>query len=351
MSNRTLRIGIHGFGRIGRSVFRIIHERGTADVVAINDINPDTDNIAYLLRHDSIHGRFRGHLTVDGEALIVDGHRIAVTHLPHMTDVAWQALGVDVLIDATSSKATILSADAQSDVAEFYVKTHAVYGADDINTLIFGINENNFDPSIHKRISTSICDAVALCPLVMLLEKAYGVKSGFLTTLHPWLADQQLMDVNANPGHLADDLQSHYALGRSAINNLIPKSTSALRAAAVLLPGIDDRLASLSYRVPTNIVSSAVLQLTLGAPATRAAIIDVFRQAEARQRWPIVTSSVEPRVSLDYAGSPFSVAIDERWTTVQNKRDLRLMYWYDNEWGYSSRVVDAIDLIAQGRSH
>ena len=351
MSNRKLRIGIHGFGRIGRSVFRIIHERGTADVVAINDLNPDTGNMAYLLRHDSIHGRFRGQVTAEEETLIVDDRRIRVTHLPHMTDVDWQALGVDVLVDATSSKASILGAEAQRTVAEFYVKTHAVYGLDDIRTLMFGFNEDQFDPQIHKRLSTSICDAVALCPIMGLLEKTHGVKSGFLTTLHPWLADQQLMDVNANPGHLADDLQSHYALGRSAINNLIPKSTSALRAAAVLLPGIDDRLASLSYRVPTNIVSSAVLQVTLGQVTTRAAIIDLFRQAEATQDWPVITSSAEPRVSLDHAGTAFSASIDERWTAVQNGRDLRLMYWYDNEWGYSSRVVDAIALIARRRGH
>jgi glyceraldehyde 3-phosphate dehydrogenase len=350
MSNSRLRIGIHGFGRIGRAVFRIIHERGTADVVAINDINPDTGNIAYLLRHDSIHGRFRGQVQAEADWLVVDGRRIRVTHLPHMADVGWQALGVDVLIDATSSKASILGAEAQRSVAAFYVKTHAVYGLDDIRTLMFGVNDSAFDPRIHKRISTSICDAVALCPIVALLEKACGVESGFLTTLHPWLADQQLMDGNAQPAHLADDLQSHYALGRSAINNLIPKSTSALRAAAEILPGIDDRLASLSYRVPTNIVSSAVLQVTLGQATTRAAIIDLFRQAEAGQHWPVITSSVEPRVSLDYAGTPFSAAIDERWTTVQNERDLLLMYWYDNEWGYSSRVVDAIDLIAQGES-
>ncbi len=342
---KRLKIGINGFGRIGRAIFRISRKYDVFDVVAINDLNPDLANLAYLLRYDSVHGPFSGSVIADAGTLVVDGSAIAVHQQAHMLDVPWQDHAVDVLIDASNCGESLATMSENRDVVGHYIRTHAAYGVANVKTLVFGVNETEFDPPADTLISASICDTIALAPLIKLLEQHYGIESGFLTTLHPWLSDQHLHDGPAVASRMLDGLDSHYALGRSAVNNLIPKSTSAVLAADAVFPGLSEKLESFSYRVPTNIVSSAVLNLTLAGKAKQAELIEMFYRFECEQKWKIITNCTEPKVSLDYAGCEFSVAIDQRWTIVKNGRNLRLVYWYDNEWGYSSRVVDLVKLI------
>ena len=343
---RRLKIGINGFGRIGRAILRINHQLDLFDVVVINDINPDLANLAYLLRYDSVHGAFPGGVGVGAGKMIVGGKTIAVHHHAHIRGVPWQDHAVDVLIDASGSRENLAAAADGSAMAGHYLYTHAVRGEANIKTLVFGVNEDEFEPLRDTLISASICDTIALGPLVKLIEQRYGIACGFLTTLHPWLSDQHLLDGPANASRAPDGMDSHYALGRAAINNLIPKSTTAVVAADLMFPGLSQKLESFSYRVPTNIVSSAVLNLTLRDTAEQAELIEMFYRFEREQKWKIITNSTEPKVSLDYGGCEFSVAIDQRWTMVKNGRNLRLVYWYDNEWGYSSRVVDLVRLIA-----
>ncbi|RBH46041.1 aldehyde dehydrogenase, partial [Pseudomonas sp. MWU13-2860] len=187
---------------------------------------------------------------------------------------------------------------------------------------------------------------VALAPIAALLEQRFGIARGYLTTLHPWLGQQRLLDGPAVVAG-ADGLQSHFALGRSAVNNLSPKTTSAVKAADAVLPGLSQRLQAPSYRVPTSIVSSAVLNVELKQTASPQELSALLRYAEQKQHLPILRNSSDPLVSHDYLGSPYSAIVDQRWTEVQHERHARLLYWYDNEWGYSSRVVDLVALIAR----
>lgn len=357
---RRLRIGINGFGRIGRSVFRIIHQQGLFDVVAINDINPDPVNIAYLLRYDSMRGIFPGVVSVGERGLSVNGHEVSLHHCVNILDVPWAEHGVDVLIDASGVRENGVALAESSNAVGHYIYTHAMHAASPerrrnfsasvaqrVKTVIFGVNEDQFNPQNDRLISSSICDTIALGPVIKLLEDSYGVDSGFLTTLHPWLGDQNLMDGNPNPRRARDDKQSHFSLSRSAVDNLIPKTTTAVRAANAVFPGLSEKIESFSYRVPTSIVGSAVLNITLKRLADQGELTEMFYQFERVQKWSIISNSMEPTVSSDYSGNEFSAIIDHRWTVVKNNRQVRLVYWYDNEWGYSARVVDIAKLIAQ----
>lgn len=346
---KRLKIGINGFGRIGRAVFRLNQKYDVFDVVAINDLNPDIANLAYLLRYDSVHGAFPDPVAVQDDKLLVREQAIAVHCCPRIQDVPWREHGVDVLIDASGSRESAAAAAGLVGTIGHYIRTHAASDAAPMKTLVFGVNQDTFDPHADRLLSASICDTIALAPLIRLLEDRYGIESGFLTTLHPWLAEQRLLDGHADSSRVPDGMDSHYALGRSAVNNLIPKSTTAVAAADLIFPGLSDKIDAFSYRVPTSIVSSAVLKLTLAQTADQAELIEMFYRAEREQGWKVIANGVEPKVSCDYGGSEFSVAIDHRWTVLKNGRNLRLVYWYDNEWGYSARVLDLVRLIAAGR--
>jgi glyceraldehyde 3-phosphate dehydrogenase len=350
---KRLRIGINGFGRIGRTIFRINHKYDLFDVIVINDINPDTANLAYLLRYDSVYGTFNDTISIAKEKLIIRNQAIAMHHCAGILDVPWQHHGIDVLIDATSAKDNAALIAGQVGEIGHYICTHAAHSTVPITTIVFGANEHEFDPTKDRLLSASICDTVALGPLIKLLEDRYGVEYGHLATLHPWLIDQNLLDGNANASKAPDAMDSHYALGRSAVNNLIPKSTTAVLAADAIFPGISKKIESFSYRVPTTIVSSGLLNVTLANAADQSELIEMFYRFERDQAWNIINNGVEPKVSLDYCGNEFSVSIDHRWTALKHDRHLRLVYWYDNEWGYSSRVVDLLSLIAgsSGRWH
>lgn len=358
---RRLRIGINGFGRIGRTIFRILREQNLFDVTVINDINPDSANLAYQLRYDSVRGVFPGTIVSSDKKLIVNGHDIAVYTCAQIADVPWGE-HVDVLIDSSGVRenmASIARTVFCIGSGGHYIHTHAVLATnferrrdfrtitEKVRTVVFGANEAQFDPANDKLISSSICDTIALGPIIKVLEDAYGIESGSLTTLHPWLGDQNLMDGNPDPRRTHDNMQSHFALGRSAINNLIPKSTTAVMAADAIFPLLSQKLESFSYRVPTDIVASAVLNVSLVNEAEQAELIERFYRFEREQKWSIISNTVEPMVSTDYSGSAFSTTIDHRWTVLKRGRNLRLVYWYDNEWGYSSRVVDIVKLIAR----
>jgi glyceraldehyde 3-phosphate dehydrogenase len=345
---KRLKVGINGFGRIGRVIFRLNQKYDLFDVVVINEINPDIANLAYLLRYDSVHGPFPASVAIVDGKLHAGDSAASVYHRDRILDVPWLEHGVEVLIDATASNENAAAITELLGAMGHYVTTHAAAKGRDMRTVVFGANENTFDPRRDRLISSSICDTIALAPLVRVLEDRYGIESGFLTTLHPWLQDQNLLDGHADRSKPWDGYDSHYALARSAVNNLIPKSTTAVQAADALFPGLSQKIEAFSYRVPTNIVSSAVLTVNLAQNADQRELIEMFYLFEKQQNWKIFNNSIEPKVSSDYCGNEFSVAIDHRWTTVRDGRKLRLVYWYDNEWGYSARVMDLIRLIGAG---
>ncbi|MBT6068528.1 aldehyde dehydrogenase [Candidatus Peregrinibacteria bacterium] len=345
---KKIRVGINGFGRIGRAIFRINQQKQFFEVVAINDINPEIKNMAYLLRYDTTYGRFDGHVDHTDTHLVINDEKVRVYHQPKITDVPWDDLDIDIVIDSSGIKANLDLMLADDSGVKNYIVTNAPQDyMDRIQTIIFGVNDEECAPDKYKIFSSSICDTISMSPILKLIQETHKIESGFLTTLHPWLAYQNLVDGPSKSWSQPGDIYSNYSLGRASTQVLIPKSTSAVIAAEAVYPGLCDRLQSFSYRVPTAIVSSAVLILQLDKEIEKDEIMKRFEEYERTQEYNVIKNSMEPLTSIDYAGEEASVIIDQRWTKVENKTHLKMVYWYDNEWGYSCRAVDLVRKIAE----
>jgi len=342
---KRLRVGINGFGRIGRATFRINDIQKEFDIVVINDTNPDNNNIAYLTEFDTTYGNFQHEVTADNKSIHYGNKKIDVFHNENILDVPWDAYDVDVVIDSSGIAANLNNLKLNNDTkVKHYIVTNAAN--DGVKTIIFGVNEGTFDPEKHKIISSSICDTISLSPIIHLINQTHNILGGFLTTLHPYLGFQNLLDGPSASWSVPGDINSHYALGRSAINNLIPKATSAVYAADHVFPGLSNKIQSFSYRVPTSIVSSAVLILQLESDINVDNLLERFDDFANTQKYHVIKNSIKPLVSMDYCKNDYSVIIDHRWTKVEGGNLLKIVYWYDNEWGYSNRVVDIIRLIS-----
>ena len=341
-----LRVGINGFGRIGRAITRILLARRRHRIVLVNDLNPDVQNLAYLMKYDTTYGRLPDAVAADGDAISVGDQRFSVTHIGDLAEVDWGAAGADLVIEATGvSKNEHQAAGVAQRVRGGVLVTHACPSAD--FTLVFGATERQFDPARHRVVSTSICDAAAAAPVLKVLAGAFGLEYGFITTLHPWLSYQNLMDGPARSQASPGATYAHYPLGRASVGALIPKPTTVVAACERIVPEVQGLLKCMSYRVPTPCVSSADLSLQLERPATEDAVLDAFRALQASQQGrQVVRITDEPLISVDYLGDEHSCIIDTRWLMLNRGRQLKVVLWYDNEWGYASRVADAIDLIA-----
>jgi glyceraldehyde 3-phosphate dehydrogenase len=337
---QKLRVGINGFGRIGRAIFRHSYLKKYFEIVAINDINPDNHNLAYLLKYDTSYGQFTGRIADDENSMSVDGQRISLYHQPDISKVPWKKDQVDLVIESSGVKSNLDKINSLKKIVKNVVITYDPGTMD--QTIVFGCNEETLDPKKNFLISSSICDSISLSPIISALQKTNPILHGFLVTVHPWLSYQNLLDGPSKSWSQPGDVYSHYALGRSAPMNMIPKSTSAITAAARVHPELSDKLMSFSYRIPTSIVSGAVLIAQLTDDTTPEEIEDMFTGLEKKQNFKVFKNSREPLTSLDYVGEEYSVIIDHRWTKVNGKRLLKLVYWYDNEWGYTSRVVDLV---------
>ncbi len=343
MVSLRLRVGINGFGRIGRAITRVNLARQVFDLVAINDVNPDIHNVAYLLKYDSTYGRLPWSVAVERKSLAVGDHPpVAVSTEDTADAVAWEDHGVDVVIDASGIERNLV---ALTRLPGRGIRHCIVTSAPDdrfgFKPVIVGVNEGTVGTQ-DALLSSSICDANAFVPVVDLLERRFGIEHGFLTTLHPWLNYQNLLDGPSLSVSDPGSVHSTYVLGRASTQSLIPKTTSCLRASAQILRGVEERFVSLSYRVPTMIVSSADLMVKLGREASEEEVVELFEGAQRDQRYAVVSNNHEALVSVDFAGCEFSSVVDHRWTSVHRGSYVRLVLWYDNEWGYSSRVVDLV---------
>ena len=340
-----MRIGINGLGRIGRTLLRILWQRGRHEVVHVNDLNPDVANLAYLIRYDSNYGRAdasvepqQGCLTMERESR---RWTIACTAASDTRHVGWASSGVDVVIEATGTEINNIGCrDNISDVVGHSIVTHTHADAD--ATVVFGVNEDALDPSVHRVISTSICDANALAPVVKAVHALCGIDHAFVTTLHPWLSYQNLVDgpvrFRARPGQFYPD----YALGRASPGALIPKTTTAGPAIEALIPELAGHITSSSYRVPTSAVCYGDITAVLSRPSCVEEVLFALEELS-----PYSRLSNEALVSTDLIGESTSGTIDTRWLTVNEDRYLKCMVGYDNEWGYCSRVVDVLDRIEE----
>lgn len=351
-----IKVGINGMGRIGRALVRNNLANPVFDLVLINDINPDTANIAYTLNHDTLYGRLPVHFQADGEQLHgSDGSLIPVTHSEDISAVDWQGAGVELLIDASGVYQNVLNARhlITENAVERVLITHSPEPVD--FTMVLGANEELFDPERHRLVSSSICDATALAPVLRILEETYGIALGAVTTIHPWLSYQNLVDGPASSWSVPGTIYHHYAMGRTAIGNLIPKPTSALDATLKVLDHVGvtaEAFGSFSYRPPTALVGSADLTIMLKRNVSKAEVIERFELAEREQSRRLIHNNWEPLVSLDFRESDYAAIVDHRWTDVIGGQMLKLVLWYDNEYGYAAKVLDQIRLIVEktGRS-
>ena len=343
-----LNIGINGFGRIGRAIFRINEKNNFFNISVINDINPSIKNLEYMLKYDSTYGIFDREISSNGNSLTINGDKtIDVYHEKNISDVPWEKYKTDIIIDSSGVDENLsFKKELKSKGVKHQIVTNTPDSKKIDKYVIVGINENSIDDESFL-ISSSICDASAVAPVLNVLNEEFGVSHGFLTTLHPWLSYQNLLDGPSRSFAYPGTIIENFALGRSSINTIIPKTTSAIRASEKVLKFLKKRFQSVSFRVPTSIVSTADISVKLKNTSSVNDIMELFKNVETKQKLKIIKNNTEPLVSTDFIGCEYSAIIDHRWTQTNNSNYLKLILWYDNEWGYSSRVLDLVKIISK----
>lgn len=328
------KIGINGFGRIGRNVFRAAFNNPEVEVVAVNDLT-DADTLAFLLKHDTVHGKFAGSVEVKENALIVDGKEIKVLAERDPAQLGWGDLGVEVVVESTGRFTKRADAAKHLEAGAKKVIISAPASDEDI-TVVLGVNEDKYDAASHDVISNASCTTNCLAPFAKVLHEKFGVKRGMMTTVHSYTNDQQILDLP----------HKDYRRARAAAENIIPTSTGAAKAVSLVLPELKGKLNGGAMRVPTPNVSLVDLVAELNTNVTAEEVNAAFKEAAEGDLKGILNYSEEPLVSGDYNGDPASSTIDALSTMVMEDSMVKVISWYDNESGYSNRVVDLVDYIA-----
>jgi len=328
-----IKIGINGFGRIGRNALRANLGRTELDFVAVNDIT-DSAMLAHLLKYDSVHGRFNGTVEHDKEALIINGKRLQVISERDPSKLPWAKLGVDVVLEcsglftARDKAAAHLTAGAKKVVISAPAK-----GAD--LTLCYGVNHDSYDPKKHDVISNASCTTNCLAPVAKVLHETFGINHGLMTTIHAYTNDQRILDLP----------HSDMRRARAAAMSMIPTSTGAARAVGEVLPALKGKLDGMAVRVPTPNVSVVDLVAELSKPTTAEQINAAVKKASESSLKGILGYSDEPLVSIDFNGCPLSSIFDAESTRVMDGNFVKVLSWYDNEWGFSNRMGDVAAFI------
>jgi glyceraldehyde 3-phosphate dehydrogenase len=332
----TIKVGINGFGRIGRNVYRAIRERSAdIEVVAVNDIT-DPKTLAHLLKYDSLLGRYPGAVAPDGDSMTVDGQKLRVLAERDPQRLPWGDLGVDLVIESTGLFTDAVKAKAHIDAGAKKVVITAPATNEDV-TICMGVNHQVYDPAAHHIISNASCTTNCLAPVAKVLHDSFGIETGLMTTVHAYTGDQNLLDAPHK------DLRR----ARAAATSIIPTTTGAAKAVALVLPELQGKFHGMSLRVPTPDVSLVDLTVTLGRATTIEEINAEMREAADGALQGILAVSDEPLVSVDYLHDSHSSILDALSTMVIADRTAKVLSWYDNEWGYSCRVVDLTNHIAQ----
>jgi glyceraldehyde 3-phosphate dehydrogenase len=336
MSN--IRVGVNGFGRIGRQVVRAAKERGAKiDFVAINDLT-DTKTLAHLFKYDSVHGKFDGEVSHDADSISINGDKIKVLKEKDPALLPWKDLKVDIVLESTGrfTKAD----DAKKHIAGGAKKViiSAPATGEDI-TLVLGVNSDKYDAAKHHIISNASCTTNCLVPMVKVIRDTFGFKHGAMVTIHSYTNDQSILDLPHK------DLRR----ARAAALSMIPTTTGAAKATSLVIPEVKGKIDGISIRVPTPDVSLTELTVEVEKGTTIAEVNDAFKKAAASGPLKgILAVSEEELVSVDYIGNPHSCIVDSKCTNVIDGTMVKVSGWYDNEWGYSSRCVDLIELVAKG---
>jgi glyceraldehyde 3-phosphate dehydrogenase len=335
----TVRVGINGFGRIGRNFFRAARASGAdLEVVAVNDLG-STEANAHLLRYDSTHGRFDADVIVDDRGIVVDGKPIRVFAERNPADLPWREVDVDVVVESTGRFTKRAEAAAHLSGGARRVVISAPSGDADA-TFIIGVNDGDFDPAHHVVVSNASCTTNCFVPMVKVLDDAFGVGHGLMTTVHAYTNDQELLD-------LARD---NFRRARAAAVNIVPTSTGAARATSLVLPQMAGRLDGHSLRVPVQDGSITDFTAIVNAEVDKAAVNEAFAKAAATGSLAAVLAFTdEPLVSTDIVGTPYSCTFDSELTMTlaigKGQTLVKVFGWYDNEWGYSNRLVDLVGIV------
>jgi glyceraldehyde 3-phosphate dehydrogenase len=333
----AIKVGINGFGRIGRNVLRAAKKMGAGelDFVAVNDLT-DTKTLAHLLRYDSIHGRYHGTVEADADGLIVDGDKMKVLSEKDPAALPWKALGVDVVLESTGRFTDKDSASKHLTAGAQKVVISAPAKGEDI-TIVMGVNQEKYDAGKHHILSNASCTTNCLVPVVKVIIDNFGFVNGFMTTVHSYTNDQQILDLPHK------DLRR----ARAAALSIIPTTTGAAKATSLVIPELKGKLDGVSLRVPTPDVSLVDLTCTVTKTTTIDEVNAAFKKAAASGPLKgILEVSDEPLVSVDYIGNLMSSTVDSMSTNVIDGKLVHVSSWYDNEMGYSARCVDLLRFLA-----
>jgi len=331
------KVAINGFGRIGRNVLRAAKAMGAKelDFVAVNDLT-DTRTLAHLLKYDSVHGRYPGTVEAKGDTLVVDGDTIKVLAQRDPGALPWKELGVDIVLESTGIFTDREKAAKHLDAGARKVIISAPAKQEDI-TIVYGVNHEKYDPAAHHVISNASCTTNCLVPMVKVIIDNFGFVNGFMTTIHSYTNDQNILDLPHK------DLRR----ARAAAVSIIPTTTGAAKATSLVIPEVKGKIDGVALRVPTADVSVVELTCTVEKSTTTEAVNNAFKAAASGKLKGVLAVSDEPLVSVDYIGNQSSSTVDLALTNVIDGRLVHVSSWYDNEMGYSARCVDLIRYIAK----
>ena len=332
----SIRIGINGFGRIGRNFLRASANDPAIEITAVNDIT-DAKTLAHLLKYDTVLGGFKGTVSVDGDSIVVNGRKIKVLAEKEVGKLPWKDLGVEVVIESTgkyTKRPDVIQHIEKGGARKVVVSAPAT---DPDATLVMGVNEKTYDPAKHHMISNASCTTNCLAPVAKVLHEGWGIEKGFMTTIHSYTNDQKILDAPHK------DLRR----ARAAAVAQIPTTTGAAKAVGLVLPELKGKIDGIAIRVPTPNVSIVDLVAVLKTKATAEEVNAAFIKASKGELKGILAYTDEPLVSVDFMSNPNSAIVDGLSTKVIGDNLIKVLAWYDNEWGYSCRLVDLIKYISK----
>jgi glyceraldehyde 3-phosphate dehydrogenase len=330
------KVGINGFGRIGRNIYRAAHAlKPSFEIVAVNDIG-DAPTFAHLLKHDTALGTFGPTVVAEGDDIVVDGKRVKFMSHKDPAELPWKDLGVDIVVESTGLFTDAAKARVHIDKGGAKKVIISAPATNQDYTVVMGVNHKGYDPKAHNVISNASCTTNCFVPLAHVLHGSFGIERGMMTTIHAYTADQKLQDLPHK------DLRR----ARAAADNIIPTSTGANRAVSEVLPELKGKFEGISFRVPILDVSVVDLTVQLGKTTTAEDINAAFDEAAGGDLKGILSVSKEPLVSSDFKGDPHSSIVDAPLTQTLGGDWAKVVSWYDNEWGFSCRMVDLISYMA-----
>jgi len=332
----SIRIGINGFGRIGRNFLRASGNDPAIEITAVNDIT-DAKTLAHLLKYDTVLGGFKGTVSVDGDSIVVNGRKIKVLAEKEVGKLPWKELGVEVVVESTgkyTKRPDVIQHIEKGGARKVVVSAPAT---DPDATLVMGVNEKTYDPAKHHIISNASCTTNCLAPVAKVLHEGWGIEKGFMTTIHSYTNDQKILDAPHK------DLRR----ARAAAVAQIPTTTGAAKAVGLVLPELKGKIDGIAIRVPTPNVSIVDLVAVLKTKAAAEEVNAAFVKASKGELKGILAYTDEPLVSVDFMSNPNSAIVDGLSTKVIGDNLIKVLAWYDNEWGYSCRLVDLVKYISK----